>query len=181
MYTAPDCPKWHMFHAVQERTEITPKNVTEFFTLEERPVTDIPKAAYVALDELVGQFIRQDIDENSIVTKSMTGELETAYDNMVVLSIDMKALEQSVAGTLRAGDKVDIYTIHTDKEEQVLAEKVMNEVTIIRSYTGSGASIVKEDDTSIAQYITIPVHKEAVEAFYKSLENKKIEVVKYPE
>ena len=53
-------------------------------------------------------------------------------------------------------------------------------MTIERSYTSAGAAILKDDKDSIAQYITIPVNKDAVGLFYQTLENRRIEIVKHP-
>ncbi len=166
---------------IKEHTEITTENLTELFVLEERPLTDIPEAAYVSTEELVGQYVQHDIDSGIIISKKMLGALVKSMDDSVLLSINMEALDQSVAGTLRAGDRVDIYTVDMVENEEIVVDKVMGNVGIIRSYTSAGTSILKEDDTSIAQYIIIPVHKEAVEGFYKALENRKIEIVKHPD
>ena len=64
--------------------------------------------------------------------------------------------------------------------KNILVEKALGNVTIERSYTSAGAAILKEDNDSIAQYITIPVNKDAVGLFYQAIENRRIEVVKHP-
>ena len=166
---------------VSEAKEITEKNLAELFAVEERPLTDIPDAAYLKPEELIGQYAQSSIDAGSMITKSMVGELRKDYGDSVLLGVNMEALDQSVAGTLRAGDVIDIYTVMVDEEKNVLVEKALGNVTIERSYTSSGTSILKDDNTSIAQYITIPVHKDAVGLFYQSLENRRIEIVKHPQ
>lgn len=165
---------------VEAGKEITEENLKELFAVVERPLSDIPDAAYHETDRLIGQYAQSGIDAGSVITKSMLGDLSRVQDDMVLLGVNMKALEQSVAGTLRAGDVIDIYTVRQEEDDSVEIEKALEQVTIDRSYTGTGAVIRKEDDTSIAQYLTIPVHKEAVGAFYKALEDCKIEIVKYP-
>lgn len=165
---------------VSEIKEITKENLAEYFGLEERPLSDIPEAAYLTLDELVGQYVQNNIDAGSIVTESMLGELQPDYSGVVLLGVNMESLAQSVAGTLRAGDVIDIYTVMTDDTEQVVVEKVLSKVTIDRSYTSSGAEILRDDTDSIAQYVTIPVHPDAVGTFYQALEERRIEVVKHP-
>ncbi len=162
-------------------TEITQENMAELFQIVERPLTDIPEAAYLDINTFAGQYVKHDIDAGSMITESMIGELTEGYAGQVLLGINMGSLEQSVTGTLRAGDKIAIYTVETVENEEVLVEKVLGEVTIVRSYTGSGTAILKEDENAIAQHIIIPVHKEAVGVFYAALENKKIEIVKHPE
>lgn len=165
---------------VPDNTEITPENAAEYFALAERTLTDIPKAAYTDLSALTG-YAEGGIDKGSMVTESMFGKLGAVAADAVFLSVDMEALEQSVAGTLRAGDRIDIYTVKKEQDETVAVKEALSSVTIERSYTGSGVSIQKEDTASIAQYITIPLHKDAVEAFYEALENKKIQIVKHPD
>ena len=165
---------------VADCKEITPKNLTELFAIEERPLSDIPSAAYLELEQLVGQYAQSGIDAGSMITESMLGSLNENYGNAVLLGVNMEALEQSVAGTLRAGDEIDIYTVMMDEEDNVIVEKALSNVNIERSYTSAGVSILKDDKDSIAQYITIPVHKDAVGTFYQALEDRRVEIVKHP-
>ena len=165
---------------VADSKEITEENLTELFAIEERPLSDIPSAAYLELEQLVGQYAQSGIDAGSMITESMLGELSENYGNAVLLGVNMEALEQSVAGTLRAGDEIDIYTVMVDEEDNVIVEKALSNVTIERSYTSAGVAIVKDDNDSIAQYITIPVHKDAVGTFYQALEERRVEIVKHP-
>ena len=165
---------------IPDGLEITENNFADLFTVGERPLADIPAAACLKMDELVGLYTQSGIDAGNMITKSMLGELQETFEDCVLLGVNMEALDQSVAGTLRAGDSIDIYTVKVEEDEQVLVEKALGNVVIERSYTSAGTAILKEDDTSIAQYITIPVHKEAVGLFYQSLENRRIEIVKHP-
>ena len=165
---------------VADGKEITKENLAEYFALEERPVGDIPEAACLKIEDLIGQYALGGIDAGSVVTKSMLGELQPSYGNVVLLGVNMEALAQSVAGTLRTGDVIDIYTVMVDEAENVVVEKALSKVTIDRSYTSAGIAILKEDTDSIAQYITIPVHPDVVGTFYQALEDRRIEVVKHP-
>ena len=165
---------------VAAKTEITEDNLTTFFAVEERYLSDVPEASYLKPKDLVGQYVLTGIDAGSVITKSMLGELGEDWGDAVQLSVNMETLEHSVAGTLRAGDEIDIYTVKIDEEKDVIVEKVLGSVMIERSYTGAGAPILKEDNSSIAKYITISVHKDAVETFYRALENRRIEIVKHP-
>lgn len=164
---------------IRKNTEITVENVGTLFTLEECPVEVIPEAAYTRVEELVGCYVVNDIDCASMVTESMVGEFVTISEDTVLLSIDMGKLDQNVAGTLRAGDKIDLYTVRTLETEEVRVEKPLEGILIDRSYDSSGKAIAKDDETAIAQYITIPIHKEAVAALYKALENRTVEIVKH--
>lgn len=165
---------------IADGTEITEENLAELFAVEERPLTDIPDAAYLEAEDLLGQYAQSGIDAGSMITQSMLGELRKSYGDSVLLGVNMEALAQSVVGTLRAGDLIDIYTVIIEEDQNVLVEKALENVTIERSYTSTGAAILKDDKDSIAQYITIPVNKDAVGLFYQSLENRRIEIVKHP-
>ena len=165
---------------VSDQKEITQENLAEYFAVEERPLSDIPQAAYLELEDLAGQYAQGGIDAGSMVTKNMLGELTENYGSAVLLGVNMEALAQSVAGTLRAGDEIDIYTVKVDEEDNVIVEKALGNVTIERSYTSAGVAIEKDDKDSIAQYITIPVHKDAVGTFYQALEERRVEIVKHP-
>lgn len=166
---------------VADGKEITKENLTEYFAIAERPLADIPKAACLELEALVGQYAQCGIDAGSMITESMLGALQTSYGNNVLLGVNMEALAQSVVGTLRAGDVIDIYTVKVEEEDSVTVQKTLGGITIERSYTSAGAAILKDDDSSIAQYITIPVHKDAVGTFYQALEDRRIEIVKHPQ
>ena len=165
---------------VSDQKEITQENLAEYFAVEERPLSAIPQAAYLELEDLAGQYAQGGIDAGSMVTKNMLGELTENYGSAVLLGVNMEALAQSVAGTLRAGDEIDIYTVKVDEEDNVIVEKALGNVTIERSYTSAGVAIEKDDKDSIAQYITIPVHKDAVGTFYQALEERRVEIVKHP-
>lgn len=165
---------------VADCKEITVDNLDEYFAVEERPLVDIPEAAYLEVADLIGQYAQSGVDAGSIITKKMFGELQSKQEDAVLLGVNMETMEQSVAGTLRAGDKIDIYTIKVEDDETVTVQKALGNVIIERSYTGAGAAILKEDDNSIAQYITIPVHEDAVGLFYQALEDCRIEIVKHP-
>ena len=166
---------------IEENTEITKENLNQYFTLESRRLNDIPKASYVTLEDMVGSFVQSDIDEGSMITKSMLGELQVPKKDTVLLGINMEALEQSVVGILRTGDTIDIYTVKLNEEEEVEVEQALSGIVVDRSYTSEGASITKEDTTSVAQYITIPIHKDAVGMLYEALEERRVEIVKHME
>lgn len=165
---------------VADCKEITEENLGMYFAVEERPLVDIPEAAYLEVADLIGQYAQGGVDAGSIITEKMFGELQAKQKDAVLLGVNMEALEQSVAGTLRAGDVIDIYTVMVDEEDNVIVEKALSNVTIERSYTSAGVSIIKDDKDSIAQYITIPVHKDAVGTFYQALEDRRVEIVKHP-
>ena len=166
---------------VPDNTEITGENAAAYLALEERSLTDIPEAACTDIHELLGLYAEGGIDKGSMITESMFSAYEPLSADAVLLGVDMEALDQSVAGTLRAGDKIGIYTVKAESEEEAEVREILDSVVIERSYTSGGAAIPKEDATSIAQYITIPIHKDAVDAFYGALENRKIQIVKHPE
>ncbi len=44
---------------VAESKEITEENLTEYFAVEARALSDIPQAAYLDLEELVGQYAQR--------------------------------------------------------------------------------------------------------------------------
>lgn len=167
--------------AIAENTEISEANVATYFTLESRRVTDVPEHAYTALEDMVGSFVQSDIDKGSMITEAMLGELQVREKDTVLLGINMEEMEQSIVGTLRVGDLIDVYTVKTEENEEVVVEQALTGITVDRSYTGTGAAITKEDTSSIAQYITIPIHKDAVGVLYEALENRRVEIVKHAE
>ena len=59
---------------VTEAKEITEQNLSELFTVEERPLSDIPEAAYLEAEDLIGLYTQSGIDAGSMITESMLGE-----------------------------------------------------------------------------------------------------------
>ena len=60
---------------VAEGTEITEKNLTVLFAVQERPLTDIPDAAFLEAEDLLGQYAQSGIDAGNMITKSMLVQL----------------------------------------------------------------------------------------------------------
>ena len=98
-------------------------NLDEYFAVEERPLVDIPEAAYLEVADLIGQYAQGGVDAGSIITEKMFGELQAKQKDAVLLGVNMEALEQSVAGTLRAGDVIDIYTVKVEEDKSVTVNK----------------------------------------------------------
>lgn len=164
---------------IMENTEINEANLAQYFVLESRRLTDVPDQAYRSLEDMVGCYVQSDIDPESMITKAMLGELQVQQKDTVLLGLNMEALEQSVVGTLRTGDRIDIYTVKLDEEEEVVVEQALTGILVDRSYTSAGVAITKDDTTSVAQYITIPIHKDAVGMLYEALEERRVEIVKH--
>ncbi len=75
---------------IEENMEITKDNLNQYFILESRPLNDIPKLAYVRLEDIVGSYVQNNIDEGSMLTKSMLGELQVPKKDTVLLGISLK-------------------------------------------------------------------------------------------
>lgn len=172
---------------IPENVEIDELNSSTYFTTMMIETGKIPKSAYINVSELNGSYTVGNIDAGAIITKSMVSSLKSItneYKDAKMVTISTNGLEQSVAGTLRIGDIIDIYSIEEkdldgDGKAEVEAVLLKGGVTISRSYDASGVAISKDDTVSIAQIIMIPMDEKEVAEFLAGLENGTIKLIKH--
>lgn len=172
---------------IPENVEITEENYAMYFTTMEMEAIKIPESAFKTAGALNGTYVTNDIDKGAIITRSMVDVMDNyteSYKDAKIVTVSTSDLEQSVAGTLRAGDIIDIYSVDTTEVSEGKRYKatLLDEgVSIIRSYDASGVAIKKDDTTSIAQIVLIPMASGDVEGFLEGLEKGSIKLVKHIE
>ncbi len=100
---------------VPEGIELTQANMPSYFGIEERNKEDIPLGVttYANGTPMIGMITDRVIHTKEVITnecfyeKSFFDDIEDAVE----LSIDLGAIGQTVGGTLRPGDKVDIKAV----------------------------------------------------------------------
>ena len=143
---------------------ITEDNFRQFFEERELDVGCIPDTALREPGQVCGLAAVFDVEKGVLLTQGMFERLEDILKDMA---------EPVIGGTLRAGDRVHIYSIQDG--EAVLA---WEEVYIQQVFDASGASIPNGDGSMTAQRINIYLDKGDVEAFYKGLADGGLRVVK---
>lgn len=92
--------------------------------------------------------------------------------------INTSSLDQNVAGTLRAGDVIDVYVVE-EQDDEYIAIQIGSERSVERSYDSSGTAITRDDTQTVAQVVTIPMPSSDTAYFLEELEKGTVKIVKY--
>lgn len=130
-------------------TQITSKNITEYFKMEQIPKDMKMSGAYSLIDDIKEVIIEKDIEAGEQITKkkliSVENNILIEYDDPVVLSIRCENLSNAVSGTLKKGDIVDIVAVNIMDDE---TETLKEDVYILGSYDTSGNEMIIDDSGS---------------------------------
>lgn len=107
---------------VPEGIKLTEGNMALYFAIQERDAEQTPTGIiYSTATPILGKITGRNIHINEIITADCFKE-ENQFDEIedaVELSLELGSLGQTVSGTLRAGDLVDIIAvIKVEKEQQ---------------------------------------------------------------
>lgn len=167
--------------AILQNTRITEENVEQYIEAIKVPVDWLPEVYFTEKEQVYDSVFQSDVTQGSIVTKSMVRAHESLYQNYETLtwiSIPIKELYQGVAGSLRAGDYIDIYLLCEEDEEfrcSLLAEKIRIEAT----YSDQGTVIREDSVDGLSQLIVIPMEKSQTAVFFENLAQGNIRIAKY--
>ncbi|MFI3238105.1 MAG: hypothetical protein R3Y47_08795 [Lachnospiraceae bacterium] len=167
--------------AITKGTYIEEANLELLFEVKELPVEYMPDGVLTGIEDALDMVVQADLSQMTIMTKELLqseNSLYQAYDTLQWLSLAINATSQAVAGRLRSGDFIDIYTID-ENEEGLEAVKVAEGVRIHKVYTKEGQLIDVSDQNSLAQMLEIPVQEEQVSEMLTSLDAESIRIVKY--
>jgi len=161
---------------------ITEENALAYIEVRKMPQEYVPEGYLKSQIELYGKVFVGEVTQGSVLTKTMCEPCLTDYENyqhLTWISVPVKELYEGVAGTLRAGDYIDIYTLW--KEGDVITSKCLAEhVRIKETYTAQGVCI-EEGDQGLSQLIVIPLEKEQVSVFYEMLAKGNVRIARYEE
>jgi len=89
---------------------LTQENMPTYFAMEERAQTEIPANAFYSGYELINKVTAHDISAKQLITSTsvVDGNFYEGIEDPVEIAIEVSKMGQAVAGTLRAGDKVDV-------------------------------------------------------------------------
>lgn len=155
---------------------ITEENFFEYFALQELDVRCIPETALKQSDQICGLAAVFDVEKGVLLTQGMFEKLEDVLKNMtdpVIAGFRAEDMYQVVGGTLRAGDRVHIYSIQNGE-----ASLAWEDVYVQQVFDASGGNIPSGDRSKTAQRINVYLDKEDVGDFYKSLAEGSLRVVK---
>lgn len=137
----------------------------------------IPPAALSSPEQLDGLIAGRTIDEGALLTEGMfeTGNQVTAQmEQPVIAGFKAEDLYQVVGGVLRAGDRINIYTV----SEGGTAGLIWREVFVEQVFDSAGNRIDGGNITASAQRINVYLDAADVEYFYTELAKGALRVVK---
>lgn len=155
---------------IVENTKITEKELDRYFkviSVDFKAVTDanyksfndMPDGSfYVEAPLIKGQMVyKDDIETSDFVMDKYT-------DEAVVTSLSVSNFSNSVCGTLRYGDVVDVYAIDPATDELVF---VIGDVYILEAYNSNGEVLTTKEGSATA--FTVIATPEEVELINKAI------------
>lgn len=140
-------------------TKLTQENMPNYLTVEARPEEQIPATGTFSTGHsLINKVTDRDIQAREMITEECLYEVDfySEVNDPVEISIAVGDLGRAVAGTLRAGDLVDIKTViklKMDADETATDGSVTN--------VGEEPSVTLEEEGA-ENTETVTVHDEAV-------------------
>lgn len=117
------------------------------------------------------------IEEGVLLTEGMfekLSEITNALQEPVLAGLKADDLYQMVGGTLRAGDRVNIYSVN----QQNQTELVWSNVYVQQAFDNAGTSIPNGDSTTAVQRINVYLNSGDVAELYSKLAAGSLRVVK---
>ena len=160
--------------------ELTQENIEDYVMPLEIDQRIVPVTAVMDRDNLYGRITVCDIGQGSVITGEMTEGKEQILGEMtepVIAGFRAEDLYQAVGGVLRAGDRIHIYCVEQEEEEQN-GKLLWENVFVQQVFDRNGAAIGGDDGTTPAQRVNIYMEKERVADFYAALAQGSLRVVK---
>lgn len=170
---------------IPENIVLTKENLSLYVEQQEIPVMYLPKGYISSMDELYGMVAEAEISQGSILSKAAFTAHEAYYDSyqeLTWISVPIDQLYQGVAGSLRAGDYIDIYLLRKEEgkeQEQYVCDLLAERIRIEATYTSRGEGIGAESSGGLSQLIVIPIEKGNTAQFYEKLAQGNIRIAKY--
>lgn len=156
---------------------ITENNYHSFIEMKELDRSCIPKTALQRPEQAQGLAALADIEQGVLLTSGMFEDVDEILEQMtepVIAGFKAEDLYQVAGGVLRAGDRIDIYSVQEDGQ----AVLVWEEVFVQQVFDGAGAAIGSGDKTTAAQRINVYLAKADVGKFYGELALGSLRAVK---
>lgn len=160
---------------------LTKDNFDQYVEEQAVPVEWLPRGYMTDRQQLYNMVFDTDITKGSILTEvnfTAYKEYYKGYKQLNWIGVPIKELYEGVAGSLRAGDYIDIYSI-CQEEGQYECSLLAERVRIEAAYNHQGTAISENSTEGLTQLIVIPMEKEQVAVFYEELAQGNIRVAKY--
>lgn len=169
-------------------TKITEDNFGEYFSIKDVQVSLIPDGYITDSSLIIDKFINRNYKAKDIITVDGLNDSESLYSSgikhPVKLSFSVKSLSDSVSGTIREGDYINIYGMRNGYNaagEVIIATNTsytFKHIYIEKAYDGSGVAIDSTDKESEALMFTVIIEEDDVNLFNEMVANCTLKLVK---
>jgi hypothetical protein len=160
---------------------LTEDNMDTYTEKKEIPIMWLPEGYISSVEEIKGMISKVKVAKGSILDSaefSVYDEYYVGYQELSWISVPIKELYEGVAGSLRAGDYIDIYLVR-EEDDEYYCESLEERVPIAAAYSNQGIVIEGDDEEGLTQLIVIPIEKQKVASFYERLAQGNIRIAKY--
>lgn len=173
---------------IYDGTKITEDNFNEYFATKAVQVSLIPDGYITDSSLIIGKFINRNYKARDVITVDGLNDSEALYNSNikhpVKLSFKAGSLSDSVSGTIREGDYINIYGMRNAENTEGEIVKLTNQnytfkhIYIEKAYNESGDIITSDDKKSEALLFTIVIEEDDVALFNEMVENCNLKLVK---
>lgn len=156
---------------------LTQENLAQYLIQEEMEKRLVPETAIQDSTQIQELIAIAELEQGVMLTTGMfraVNEITADMKEPVIAGFKAEDLYQVAGGVLRAGDRINIYSVNEEGDTPIVWEGLY----IQSVFDLSGNAIANEDRTSASQRINIYLDEENVEAFYSSLSQGTLRVVK---
>ncbi len=172
---------------IPKGTLVSNDNWEQYFKLKEMYSDIVPENSAVDITTLSDKYALFDIEPNTIVSPSMFIEddsVKLGLEDPVLVSFTAANLTDNVAGIIRAGDYIDIYSIKSVAVSEGISTKVQKEIApylenvyVEGVYTAAGVPVSgQEEQATVASVYTIYIDRSNVKDFFETIETSTIKV-----
>ena len=173
---------------IYDGTKITEDNFNEYFATKAVQASLIPDGYITDSSLIIGKFINRNYKARDVITVDGLNDSEALYnsniEHPVKLSFQVGNLSDSVSGTIREGDYINIYGMkngkNADGEVVLLTNQIytFKHIYIEKAYNSAGDIIDSADKDSEALMFTIIIEEDDVALFNEMIANCNLKLVK---
>ena len=155
---------------------ITEDNYKQYFAEKQLDKSCIPATALRSPEQVAELAAVYTIEQGVLLTQGMFQRMDEVLAQMehpVVAGFKAEDIYQVAGGVLRAGDRVNIYSVREDG-----ASLVWQRVYVQQVFDASGNAIPSGDTATAAQRVNVFLNEAYVEDFYAQLAGGSLRVVK---
>lgn len=160
--------------------KVTTENAEQYIRITEIDKRIVPETALETMDVAIGKIAVYGVEKGMVLTGAMLQEeveITGQMEEPVIAGFRAEDLYQVAGGVLRAGDRIHIYCVNRENEEEI-GEILLENVFVQEVFDQTGTSIEGNDDTTPAQRVNIYLDKENVAGFYTALAQGSLRAVK---